>query len=63
VRSPEETGYVTYGRILGVGYLAKLTKSVYNTALAEGLDGAQIAAIVDNVLNLTWAEVSCIGYG
>jgi hypothetical protein len=58
VRSPEETGYVTYGRILGVGYLAKLTKSVYNTALAEGLDGAQIAAIVDNVLNLTWAEVT-----
>jgi hypothetical protein len=58
VRSPEETGYVTYGRILGVGYLAKLTKSVYNTALAEGLDGAQIAAIVNNVLNLTWAEVT-----
>ena len=58
VRSPEETGYVTYGRILGVGYLAKLTKSIYNTALAEGLDGAQIAAIVDNVLNLTWAEVT-----
>jgi len=58
VRSPEETGFVTYGRILGVGYLAKLTKSVYNTALAEALDGAQIAAIVDNVLNLTWNEVT-----
>lgn len=58
VRSPEETGFVTYGRILGVGFLAKLTKSVYNTALAEALDGAQIAAIVDNVLNLTWDEVT-----
>ena len=58
VRSPEESGFITYGRILGVGYLAKLTKSVYNTALAEGLDGAQIAAIVDQVLNLTWAEVT-----
>jgi hypothetical protein len=58
VRSPEESGFVTYGRILGVGFLAKLTKSVYNTALAEALDGAQIAAIVDNVLNLTWAEVT-----
>jgi hypothetical protein len=58
VRSPEESGFITYGRILGVGYLAKLTKSVYNTALAEGLDGAQIAAIVDNVLNLTWDEVT-----
>jgi hypothetical protein len=58
VRSPEESGFITYGRILGVGFLAKLTKSVYNTALAEGLDGAQIAAIVDNVLNLTWDEVT-----
>jgi hypothetical protein len=58
VRSPEESGFVTYGRILGVGFLAKLTKSVYNTALAEALDGAQIAAIVDNVLNLTWNEVT-----
>jgi hypothetical protein len=58
VRSPEETGFVTYGRILGVGFLAKLTKSVYNTALAEALDGAQIAAIVDSVLNLTWDEVT-----
>jgi hypothetical protein len=58
VRSPEETNFITYGRILGVGYLAKLTKSIYNTALAEGLDGAQIAAIVDDVLNLTWDEVT-----
>lgn len=58
VRSPEESGYITYGKILGIGYLARLTKSVYNTALAEALDGAQISAIVDNVLNLTWAEVT-----
>jgi len=58
VRSPQETGFITVGTLLGVGYLAKLTKSVYNTALAEGLDGAQIAAIVDQVLNLTWAEVT-----
>ena len=57
VRSPEESGYITYGKLLGVGYLAKLTKSVYNTALAEGLDGAQIAAIVDGVLSLSWAEI------
>jgi hypothetical protein len=57
VRSPEESGYITYGKLLGVGYLAKLTKSVYNTALPEGLDGAQIAAIVDGVLSLSWAEI------
>jgi hypothetical protein len=57
VRSPEETGYVTYGTILGVGSLAKLAKAVYNTALAEGLDGAQIAAILGAALNYSWAEV------
>jgi hypothetical protein len=57
VRSPEESGYVTTGTILGIGSLAKLTKAVYNTALAEGLDGAQIAAILGAALNLTWAEV------
>jgi hypothetical protein len=58
VRSPEESGYVTTGTILGIGSLAKLTKAVYNTALAEGLDGAQIATILGAALNLTWAEVT-----
>ena len=58
VRSPEESGYVTTGTILGIGSLAKLTKAVYNTALAEALDGAQIAAILGSALNLTWAEVT-----
>ena len=58
VRSPEESGYVTTGTILGIGSLAKLVKAVYNTALAEGLDGAQIAAILGSALNLTWAEVT-----
>jgi hypothetical protein len=57
VRSPEESGFITYGVILGIGSLAKLTKTVYNTALAEGLDGAQIAAILGAALNLTWNEV------
>jgi len=58
VRSPDESGYVTTGKILGIGSLAKLTKVVYNTALAEGLDGAQIASILGSALNLTWAEVT-----
>ena len=58
VRSPEETGYITTGTILGIGSLAKLTKAIYNTALSEGLDGAQIAAILGAALNLTWAEVT-----
>jgi hypothetical protein len=58
VRTPDEIGFITTGTILGIGSLAKLTKAVYNTALAEGLDGAQIAAILGNALNLTWAEVT-----
>jgi hypothetical protein len=58
VRSPEETGYITTGTILGIGSLAKLTKAVYNTALSEGLDGAQIAEILGQALNLSWAEVT-----
>jgi hypothetical protein len=58
VRSPEETGYITTGTILGIGSLAKLTKAVYNTALAEGLDGAQIATILGAALSLNWNEVT-----
>jgi hypothetical protein len=57
VRSPEETGFITYGVILGVGSLSRLTKNIYNTALAEGLDGAQIAAILGSALSLAWTEV------
>jgi hypothetical protein len=57
VRSPEETGFITMGTVLGVGSLARLTKAVYNTALAEGLDGAQIAAILGSALSLPWSEV------
>ena len=58
VRSPEEAGYITTGTILGIGSLARLTKAIYNTALAEGLDGAQIAEILGAALNLSWAEVT-----
>jgi hypothetical protein len=58
VRSPEESGFVTYGTILGVGALSKLTKAVYNTALAEGLDGAQIGAILGEDLQFSWDEVT-----
>jgi len=58
VRSPEESGYITTGTILGIGSLAKLTKAIYNTALAEGLDGAQIADILGAALNLNWNQVT-----
>jgi hypothetical protein len=58
VKSPDETGFITTGKILGIGSLAKLSKAVFNTALAEGLDGAQIATILGNALNLSWAEVT-----
>jgi hypothetical protein len=58
VRSPEESGFITTGTILGIGSLARLTKTIFNTALAEGLDGAQIATILGSALNLSWAEVT-----
>ena len=58
VRSPEDGGFVTYGTILSAGSLARLTKYVYTAALAEGLDGEQIATILGAALNLTWAEVT-----
>jgi hypothetical protein len=57
VRSPEESGFITTGTILGIGSLARLTKTIYNTALVEGLDGAQISAILGSALNLNWNEV------
>lgn len=57
VRSPDETGFVTTGTILGIGPLSKLAKAVYNTALASALDGEQIALILDAALSLTWDEV------
>jgi hypothetical protein len=58
VRSPDESGFITTGTILGIGSLAKLTKAVYNTALAEALDGAQIAEILGAALNLNWEQVT-----
>jgi hypothetical protein len=58
VRSPEESGYITTGTILGIGSLARLTKAIFNTALVEELDGEQIADILGAALNLSWAEVT-----
>jgi hypothetical protein len=57
VRSPDETGFVTTGTILGIGPLAKLSKAVYNTALASARDGEQIALILEAALSGTWDEV------
>jgi hypothetical protein len=58
VRSPEESGFITTGKILGIGSLARLTKAIYNTALVEELDGEQIADILGAALNLSWDEVT-----
>lgn len=58
VRSPDEAGFITTGTILGIGSLARLTRVIYNTALAEGLDGAQISAILNASLFGTWGQVS-----
>jgi len=58
VRSPEESGFITTGTILGIGSLARLTKAIFNTALVEELDGEQIADILGAALNLNWNEVT-----
>lgn len=58
VKSPDELGYITTGTILAVGALSRLTKTIYTAALSEGLDGAQIEAILSDALNLTWEEVT-----
>jgi hypothetical protein len=58
VRSPEESGYITTGTILGIGSLARLTKAIFNTALIEELDGEQIADILGAALNLNWNEIT-----
>lgn len=58
VKSPDSYGYITTGTILGVGPLSKVTKAYYNAALPEELDGQQIAAILNEALNGTWAEVT-----
>ena len=57
VRSPDETGFITTGTILGIGSLSRLAKAVYNTALASALDGEQIALILEAALSGTWDEV------
>jgi hypothetical protein len=58
VRSPEETGYVTLGSILAVGALAKLPKAIYTDSVAHGLDGEQIAIILQELLVNEWQEVA-----
>jgi hypothetical protein len=58
VRSPEESGFITTGTILGIGSLARLTKAIFNTALVEELDGEQIADILGAALNLNWNEIT-----
>lgn len=58
VRSPEETGFVTLGTILAVGALAKLPKAIYTDSVAHGLDGEQIAIILQELLVNEWQEVA-----
>lgn len=58
VRTPEETGFVTLGTILAVGALAKLPKAIYTDSVAHGLDGEQIAIILQDLLVNQWQEVA-----
>ena len=58
VRSPEESGFITIGSIIAVGALAKLPKAIYTSSVAHGLDGEQIAIILQDLLVNQWQEVA-----
>ena len=58
VRSPEESGFITVGTILGIGNLARLAKAVYDQAIPADQDGIQVGLILDAALAVTWGEVN-----
>jgi hypothetical protein len=58
VRSAGSSAIITTLQITAVGALAKLQRSIFDGNLAEGLDGAQILDLLDDLLLDDWNEVS-----
>jgi len=58
VRSAGSSAIITTLQITAVGALAKLQRSIFDGNLAEGLDGAQILDLLDDLLLDAWNEVS-----
>jgi hypothetical protein len=57
VRSAGSSAIITTLQITAVGALAKLQRSIFDGNLAEGLDGAQILDLLDDLLLSAWNEV------
>jgi hypothetical protein len=57
VRSAGSSAIITTLQITAVGALAKLQRSIFDGNLAEGLDGAQILDLLDDLLLDAWNEI------
>lgn len=57
VQSAGSSAIITSLRITAVGALAKLQRALFDGNLAQGLDGAQILDLLDDLLLNSWNEV------
>jgi hypothetical protein len=57
VRSAGSSAVITSLRITAIGALSKLQRAIFDGNLAEGLDGAQIQDLLDDLLLNSWNEV------
>jgi len=57
VRSAGSSAIITTLQITAVGSLAKLQRSIFDGNLAQGLDGAQILDLLDDLLLNAWNEI------
>jgi hypothetical protein len=57
VRSAGSSAVITSLRITAIGALSRLQRAIFDGNLAEGLDGAQILNLLDDLLLGSWNEV------
>jgi len=57
VRSAGSSAVITSLRITAIGALSRLQRAIFDGNLAEGLDGAQISDLLDDLLLGSWNEV------
>jgi hypothetical protein len=57
VQSAGSSAVITNLRIIAVGALSKLQRALFDGNLAEALDGAQIADLLDDLLLASWNEL------
>jgi hypothetical protein len=57
VRSAGSSAVITSLRIIAIGALAKTQRAIFDGNLAEGLDGAQITDLLDDLLLASWNEL------